>query len=66
MSEKKPKPHNPERFEAILLEIQSTAVAIMTTGRELVDLEQKMQRLQRERDELRGGQKLFTLTELDD
>jgi len=65
MSEKKPPPHDTEKLESISLEIQRTAVEILNAGAKLDALEKKMAELQTQRDELRGGQKLFTLDDLD-
>jgi hypothetical protein len=65
MSEKKPPPHDTEKLDEVCLEIQRTAINILNTGAELAELEKKMAELQTQRAELRGGQKLFTLDELD-
>lgn len=65
MSEKKPTPNDAERLDEVCLEIQRTAINILNAGAELAELEKRMVELQRERAELRGGQKLFTLDELD-
>ena len=65
MSEKKPPPHDAEKLDEVSLEIQRTAVEILNAGAKLDALEKKMAELQTRRDELRGGQKLFTLDDLD-
>lgn len=62
MSEKKPKEYaGSDELEGVLLEIQRVAVKILTTARMLSQLEKEMETLQARRNELRGGQNLFTL-----
>lgn len=61
MSEKKPKEYNSQELENVLNEIQRVAVNLMNAGATVVELEKKMEKLQARRNELRGGQKLFTL-----
>lgn len=66
MSEPKPQRHDADKLEEVSLEIQRVAIQILNTATELSTLEQRMEDLQKQRDELRGGQKFFSLDEFDD